>query len=103
MSLPNLDWGDVASKVVTFITSGAPLAEELVPAWAPAISIGAKLLQGAVAAEPTAIALVKTIQDGAAPTPAELQSFATGYEADYQALHADLAAQIAATAPPPAA
>lgn len=98
--LPNIDWGDVASKVSSLINTGAPLAEMLLPAWAPAIQIGAKILTGAADAEPTAVALVKTIQGGETPTPAQLQSYATQYESDYQALHADLAAQIAATPVP---
>lgn len=91
-----MDWNDIAQKVSTFIQDGAPIAEELVPAWAPAIQIGSKLLQGAIAAEPTAVALVKDIQSGTVPTPAQLQTFSAQYEADYQTLHADIAAKIAA-------
>lgn len=98
-----MDWTDIVSKVSTFITDGAPAVEELVPAWAPAIQIGTKLLAAATQAEPTAVALVKSIQSGQAPTPAELQSFATDYEAAYQTLHTDIAAQIAAAPVAPAA
>jgi hypothetical protein len=92
-----IDWTDVAIKVNTIIQTGAPVAELLLPAWAPAIAIAAKVLQGAAAAEPTAVALVKSIQAGTPPTAAQLQSFSTAYEADYQQLHADIAAQLAAS------
>lgn len=93
----NINWDDLAAKVVSFVNTGAPVVEELVPAWAPAIQIGTKLLTAAANAEPTAVSLVKTIQSGQAPTPEQLQSFAADYESAYQTLHADLAAQIAAT------
>ena len=95
-----MDWNDIVSKVSQVITTGAPLVEELVPAWAPAIQIAAKILTGAANAEPTAVALVQTIQSGQPPTPADLQQFANDYEAAYQQLHADVAAQIAAETPP---
>lgn len=95
--LPTIDWADLGNKVSTLINAGAPVVELLEPQWAPAIQIASKLLTGAVAVEPTAVAIVKNIQSGQAPTPDQLQSFATTYEDDYQALHADLAAKIAAT------
>lgn len=91
-----LNWSAITSGVVSLINDGAPVVESLVPAWAPAIQIGLKLLTGAAQAEPVAVSLVQSIQSGQAPTPAQLQAFASDYEADYQALHADLAAQIAA-------
>lgn len=90
-----MNWTDITSKVVSFVNEGAPLIEDLVPAWAPAIQVATKLLQGAAAAEPTAVALVKSIQSGQAPTPDELQAFASDYEAAYQTLHADIATQLA--------
>lgn len=96
-----MDWDDLIKKVTTIVNDGAPVAEELVPAWAPAISLAAKLLTGAAQAEPVAVGLVQTIQSGQAPTPAQLQSFASDYEAAYQQLHADIATQLAA-APAPA-
>lgn len=89
-----VDWTDIANKVVSIVTTGAPVVEELVPAWAPAIAVAAKLLQGAADAEPTAVALVKTIQSGQVPTPAEIQQFSTDYETAYQTLHADIAKQL---------
>lgn len=91
-----MDLSKIIPGVMTIINDGAPIVEELVPAWAPAINIASKILAGAAQAEPTAVALVTQIQDGQPPTPAQLQSFATDYETAYQALHADLTAQIAA-------
>lgn len=99
---PAINWGAIPGQVVAFVTGAAPLAEMLVPAWAPAIQIGAKLLTAAANAEPTAVGLVQTIQSGTPPTPAQLQAFAADYEDAYQALHADIATQIAATPTPPA-
>jgi len=93
----SIDWADIVTKVSTLINTGAPVVEELIPAWAPAIQIAAKLLQGVASAEPTAVALVKTIQSGTAPTPTELQQFGSDYEAAYQTLHADIATQLAKT------
>ena len=91
-----IDWTKLTQEVVSLINGGAPLAEDLLPAYAPAIQVAAKLLTGAANAEPSAVAIVQSIQAGKAPTPTDLQAFAAAYEADYQALHADLAAQIAA-------
>lgn len=98
-----MNWDTIVGQVSTLITDGAPVAESLLPAWAPAIQLGAKLLSAAANAEPTAVAIVKGIQAGTPPTAAELQSFAGDYEAAYQALHTDIAAQIAAAPVPPAA
>jgi hypothetical protein len=92
-----IDWNDIATKVNTIIQDGAPVAELLLPAWAPAISVAAKVLQGAAAAEPTAVALVQSIQSGTPPTAAQLQSFSTAYESAYQTLQTDIAKQIAAS------
>jgi len=92
-----MDWTDIANKVVSIITNGAPIVEELVPAWAPAIQVATKILQGAAAAEPTAVALVQSIQSGTVPTPTQIQQFSAAYEADYQLLHADIAKQLAAS------
>lgn len=94
--MTSINWDDLVVKVTTFVNDGAPVVEELVPAWAPAIQIGTKLLTAAANAEPVAVGIVKQIQSGQAPTPDQLQQFSTQYEAAYQALHADLAAQIAA-------
>ena len=95
-----MDWTKISSLVMTIVNDGAPVAEQLLPEYAPAIQIAAKLLTGAAAAEPTAVSLVQTIQSGQAPTPAELQTFATDYETAYQQLHADINTQLAATPVP---
>ena len=95
-----MDWTKISSLVMTIVNDGAPVAEQLLPEYAPAIQIAAKLLTGAASAEPTAVSLVQTIQSGQAPTPAELQTFATDYETAYQQLHADINTQLAATPVP---
>lgn len=92
----NIDWTALPGQVAAFVNDGAPVAEALLPQYAPVIQIGAKLLTAAANAEPTAVSLVNTIQSGNLPTPAELAQFSTDYEDAYQALHDDIAAQIAA-------
>ena len=92
-----IDWTALTQQVMTIINTGAPVVEELVPAWAPAIQITTKILAGAADAEPTAQSLLQTIQSGTPPTPTQLQTFASAYEVDYQTLHADIAAQLAVT------
>ncbi len=96
----DLDWNTITKNVVSFVNDGAPIAEQLLPEYAPAIQIGAKLLTGAANAEPAAVDLVNTIRSGQMPSPADLQQFATDYEDSYQALHADIAARLASTPAP---
>ena len=86
------NWQSITSEVVSVVSALASLA---VPGAGPAISLGTKIVQGVIAEAPAAIALFEQIKSGKTPTPAELKSFADAYEADYQALHADIQQRLA--------
>jgi hypothetical protein len=99
-------WDDIANGVSAFLNAAAPLlpvAEDVVqvafPGAGAALSLGEKILQGVVAAEPSAVALYKQVTSGTPPTPAQLAQYASDYEASYQQLKADIATQIAALPP----
>jgi len=95
-------WDEIVAGVNGFVTAIAPLvpvAEVAFPGGAAAISIGEKIVQGVIAAEPTAVALYNQIVGGTPPTAAQLQAFEDGYEADYLTLKADIAKQLAALPP----
>lgn len=73
-----------------------PIVEAADPAIASAVAIGAKIVAGAIALEPDAVALFNQIKGGKAPTAAQLAAFSTSYEAAYQQLNTDIAAKLAA-------
>lgn len=89
-------WQTISNDVVSIVTALAPFASAAFPGAGVAISIGTKILQGAIALEPTAVALVNQIKAGNPPTATQLQQFDADYEAAYQKLKADLAAKLAA-------
>lgn len=93
------DWTSVANNVAQIVTVLAPFAKAAAPGSAAAIDIATKVIQGVIAAEPTAIALYNSIKNGAVPTPEELKQFSGAYEASYQKLKADIAAKLAALPP----
>lgn len=95
-------WDDVVNGVTKFVNAVSPLlplAEAAFPGAAAGIALGEKIVQGALALNPTAIALVKQIQSGVPPTAEQLKAYQDSYEADYQQLKADIAAQLAALPP----
>lgn len=92
----SLDWSAIANGVSTGVSLLAPFAETLVPEAAPAIGIIEKIIAGAVAAEPTAVALVQQIQSGQVPTQTQLAQYYATYQADDDALKADIDAHLAA-------
>lgn len=97
----SLDWDEIAQAVakgVSILAPLAPFAETLVPAAAPAISIVEKIIAGAIAAEPTAVALVKQIQSGEVPSQTQLAQYYANYQADDDALKADIEAHLTALA-----
>lgn len=89
-------WETIAGDVVAVVTALAPFASAAFPEAALALGVATKLLQGALALEPEAVALINQIKSGTPPTPAQLQQFDANYEAAYQKLKSDLAAKIAA-------
>lgn len=95
-------WDEVTKNVGTFLTTIQPLLDLAGAAYPPAaaaLSIGEKIAQGVLSAEPTATALYKQFLSGTPPTPEQLKAYEDGYEADYQKLKADIAAQLAALPP----
>ncbi len=94
-----MDWKAIEKGVVEVVTALAPIAETALPAAAPAISIGVKILQGVIDAEPTAVALFEQIKSDKPPTADQLQQFAADYESSYQKLDADIKAKLAAVSP----
>jgi hypothetical protein len=86
----------VVGEVVTVL---APIAAAADPAIAGAVAIGAKIVAGAIALEPQAVALLNQIKGGTPPTAAQLAQYASDYEAAYQKLNADITAKLAATPP----
>lgn len=90
------DWNAIAADVSAFVTAVEPLVGVMAPGASAAIGIGAKIIQGVLAEEPTAMALYDQIVGGTAVTPQQLQQYAADYEASYQKLNADIAAKLAA-------
>lgn len=88
---------EIAVAVSAVVSTLAPIAETAFPEAAAALAIGTKIVQGVLAAEPTAVALYKQIMGGTVATPAQLNDFAAAYEASYQKLNADIAAKMATT------
>lgn len=86
----NLNWDTIVSDVSKAVDVLAPIAATLVPESAAAIGIATKIVQGLIAAEPTAVALVTQITSGTPPTPEQLASFYSTYQADDDALEEDI-------------
>lgn len=85
----------LVDEVSLFVSLVAPIVEVAAPGASAAISVGTKLLQGVLAAEPTAVALFDQIKSGAPVSDADLQKFAADYEDAYQQLDADISARLA--------
>lgn len=93
-----MDFQSILAEIKAGVNVFAPLIEAAVPGAAPAAAVVAKIITGVAAAEPAAVALYNQFTTpGADPTADEVTAFA-GYEGDYQALHADIAAKLAALA-----
>ncbi len=92
----SVNWDAVANVAGEVVKLLEPIAAAAVPGAAEAIAIGTKIVQGVIAAEPTAVALYEQIKSGTPPTPAQLQQFEADYEDAYQTLRRDIAARLAA-------
>lgn len=95
-----MNWDNIAAQVSNFLNAAAPLVNGVVATFAPeasaGLSISEKLLQGVIAAEPTAVALVQQVANGTPLTGAQIAAFEANYETDYQKTKADIAAALAA-------
>lgn len=91
-----MDWKQIAQTVADLVKAAAPVLAVVAPGAASAVQIADQIIQGVIAAEPTAVALFNRIKNGAVPTPDELQQFSADYEASYQRLKRDIAAKLAA-------
>jgi hypothetical protein len=99
-----------ASSIVTDIESGLSTLATVVSAISPmvpgigtAIALGAKVVQGLINLEPSAVTLYDSITSGAPVTAAQLATFNSAYELDYEQLNSDIntALATAASAAPP--
>ena len=91
-----MDWKNFEGQIKQAIGIFSPLIEAAVPGAAPAAHLVAKIVAGVTAAEPVATDLYRKIVGiGPDPTADELAAFAA-YEGEYQSLHADIAAKLAA-------
>ncbi|MBI3678465.1 MAG: hypothetical protein HY243_17800 [Proteobacteria bacterium] len=91
-----MDFDKIAQDAAAVVTALEPLIVAAVPEAAAAVAIGAKIVQGAIALEPAALALYNQIKAGTPPTTAQIQNFETDYEAAYRQLRSDIAAQLGA-------
>lgn len=88
------DWSTIITDVGIFVNAAAPLVEAADPGLAPAIAMGERIIQGAIAEVPSAVALYKTFTSGGTPTPEQLATFNADYEVSYQQLRTDLAGKM---------
>lgn len=97
----SFDWDKALNQAGAFIIANAPLAEQAAtalgqPEISAGLSIGEKIIQAAMAGEPTAKALISQVQGGTPLTLVQVQEMETKYGADYLKTKADLLAAIAA-------
>lgn len=85
---------NIASGVSEVVTVLGPLSALAGPEAPIILGIASKLIQGAIALEPTALSLVAQIKSGTPPAPAQLAQYAKDYEDAYQQLNADIHAKL---------
>ncbi len=84
---------DLARDASAVVTALQPVVAAASPAAATAVGVGARIVQGALALEPAAVALVQQMASGALPTADQIKAFESDYEAAYEQLRVDLAAK----------
>lgn len=89
----------ISDGIVDVINVLAPIVEAADPALSTALGIGTKIIQGVIAAEPTAISLYQQIIGGTVPTAAQLATYAAQYDAAYTQLNNDINTKLKALAP----
>lgn len=87
----------IVDEVSMFVSLVAPIVEIAAPGSSAAISVGSKILQGVLAAEPSAVALYDQIKSGAPVSEDDLKNYEADYDDAYQQLNADIAAKLAAS------
>lgn len=97
--MDNLTWDQIASGVSDVVVTLSPIIAAVAPEAAVGISIGMKIVQGVIAAEPMAVALYEQIMGGTQPTAEQLAEYANSYEVAYQQLNADINEKLAAMPP----
>lgn len=85
---------NIGSVLSTVIGAVAPVVAVIDPSLSVAVSIGQKIVQGLIDAEPMAVSLYNQIVAGTPPTAAQLATYSLSYEADYQQLNADINAKL---------
>ena len=88
-----------ANAVVNALSPYLPALTALVPGAGAGISIGVKIIQGALALEPKAQALVQQVMAGTPLTADQVNAYISTYDADDDQLNADLAALIVKLSP----
>lgn len=91
----NISIANIGSVLSTVVGAVAPIVAAVDPSLSIAVSIGQKIVQGLISAEPMAVSLYNQIVAGTPPTAAQLASYSLSYEADYQQLNADINAKMA--------
>ena len=91
MSL-STNWDNVASITGDVVKYLAPIVEAAVPGSSIAINIGEAILQGAISAEPAAVALYDQITSGTPVTADQLKAYITDNDAANQELQDAIAA-----------
>ena len=93
-----MNWKTIAANVSSFVQAAEPVIAAAVTIAAPeaaaGVAIGEKIIQGMLAAEPTAMALYNQISGGTPATPEQLQQFEADYEDAYQQTKADIATAL---------
>lgn len=93
-----MDWTKIGTDVAGYIKGAEPFIEaaaSFIPGAAAGISIGKKLLDAIIAAEPAAVDLYKRIKSGETPTESELQRYFDEEDEAYKRYKAASAARRA--------
>ena len=90
-------WETILADVTTIINVISPVLDIVSPAIGASVSVASKVLAGAAAAEPNAVALINQITSGAPVTVDQLQAAISAYDAAYVQLDTDIAAKLAST------
>lgn len=90
-----MDLSKITGEIASVIKLLEPVIGMIAPEAMGAITIGSRIIQGVVAAEPVAVELFNRIQSGASVTDADLARFWQDYQSAHDQLEADIAAKLA--------
>lgn len=94
----SIDWSKVASGVATAVNLVAPAVELIAPETTVAIEVAKRIIVGAAAAEPAAVALYNQIIGGQTPTADDIKAYIVDNDNANQELHDEIAKQVLAAA-----